>query len=213
MKMWTSTMSHNEVIESRWSLHSSTIWKLRKFPWQSSGWDSMLSLLGSRFDVWSETWNATSSVLEPKKKKKNWKTGETMWNNGFQTTGRPQIIHNFDPWEKGNKWGRWILSSCFLLEVIFSLQHLEILLSSGGRDHSFVRSRWLEFTVRVPERKELHNISAPDICSWISLSLVEYKPIHLQEEVYPTVRREHLKGNKLNNSWSSYGTEKSLWFQ
>ena len=147
------------------------------------------------------------------KKKKNWKTGETMWNNGFQTTGRPQIIHNFDPWEKGNKWGRWILSSCFLLEVIFSLQHLEILLSSGGRDHSFVRSRWLEFTVRVPERKELHNISAPDICSWISLSLVEYKPIHLQEEVYPTVRREHLKGNKLNKSWSSYGTEKSLWFQ
>ena len=187
--------------------------KLRKFPWRSSGWDSMLSLLGPRFDLWSETWNATALCWSQKKKKKNWKTGETMWNNGFQTTGRPQIIHNFDPWENGNKWGRWILSSCFLLEVIFSLQHLEILLSSGGRDHSFIRSRWLEFTVRVPERKELHNISAPDICSWISLSLVEYKPIHLQEEVYPRVRREHLKGNKLNNSWSSYGTEKSLWFQ
>ena len=98
--------------------------------------------------------------------------------------------------------GRWILSSYFLLEVTFSLQHLEILLSSGGRDHSFIRSRWLEFTVRVPERKELHNISAPDICSWMSLSLVEYKPIHLQEDIYPRVGREHLKGNKLNNSWS-----------
>lgn len=171
------------------------------------------------FTVGVEVWSLVRDLkchklcVGAKKKKKNWKTGETMWNNGFQTTGRPQIIHNFDPWEKGNKWGRWILSSCFLLEVIFSLQHLEILLSSGGRDHSFVRSRWLEFTVRVPERKELHNISAPDICSWISLSLVEYKPIHLQEEVYPTVRREHLKGNKLNKSWSSYGTEKSLWFQ
>lgn len=190
-----------------WGFSSQT-----QLKWLSSQWLG-LDAFTAGAQVWSLVRDLKCHKLCVVAKKKNWKTGETMWNNGFQTTGRPQIIHNFDPWEKGNKWGRWILSSCFLLEVIFSLQHLKVLLSSGGRNHSFIRSRWLEFTVRVPERKELHNISAPDICSWTSLSLVEYKPIHLQEEVYPRVRREHLKGNKLNNSWSSYGTEKSLWFQ
>lgn len=139
----------------------------------------------------------------PKKKKK--KKKEKLEKLCETMVFRPQVdLRSYTTLilERRETHGRWILSSYFLLEVTFSLQHLEILLSSGGRDHSFIRSRWLEFTVRVPERKELHNISAPDICSWMSLSLVEYKPIHLQEDLYPRVGREHLKGNKLNNSWS-----------
>ena len=53
--MWTSTLSHNEVIENRWPLHPSTIGKLRKFLWQPSDWESVLSLLGPRVDLWSGT--------------------------------------------------------------------------------------------------------------------------------------------------------------